>query len=162
MGDSNSLPAGNSSAGLLEKLRQVGEGPRVLPWYKGLESLVFSWVGDHSLLDPLCAVAAYASELLWSHRGNKHSTLNIWSLKVYCIMTEEWEVSEVHNTVGEEARRIPILCIFFISFYYCIYVSNWVSDCHGHTLLRRQYLIAFIMICRLLMSVLSCTMFPEH
>lgn len=61
MGDSNSLPAGNLSAGFLEKLRQVGEDPRILPWYKGLESLVFSWVGDHSLLDPLYAVAAYAS-----------------------------------------------------------------------------------------------------
>lgn len=60
-GCSNSLPAGNLSAALLEELRQVGEGPRVLPWYQGLECVVFSWVGGHSLLDPLCAVAAYAS-----------------------------------------------------------------------------------------------------
>lgn len=42
------------------KLRQLGEGPKVLPGYQGAR--VPSWLANHSHLGPLCTVAVFSSE----------------------------------------------------------------------------------------------------
>lgn len=57
-----SLPAGNSTTGCLEKLRQLGEGPRVLFHYGGPRGWGVLQVADHSPLGPLCTVASHVSK----------------------------------------------------------------------------------------------------
>lgn len=60
----SSLPTENLPASWLEKLRQVGQGPRFCPDMEYLGSVVSCCVGCHSPLGPLCELAACVFEFL--------------------------------------------------------------------------------------------------